>query len=174
MSNASNPLSSEAHARHSILELISAYGLLFDAGFGKHADPDWAAKFGQIWASHAMFTTYPNLVVSEVKPINGRDNIVAEFLRILKEYPHPYFVRHLTTNPVIDSLDAASGVARARSALIAVGISDFSDLKVHRSGVYFDSFCVEDGRWRIKRRDLVYDGPGGPGAPAPVGWFRAP
>lgn len=172
MPDESNASSASANARHSILELIAAYGILFDAGYGDYPDPDWKEKFGRLWSAAAEFTTYPNLVVSEVKPIVGREDIVAEFVRILREYPHPHFVRHLTTNPIVDELDIGSGTARTRSALIAVGIYDFSNLKVHRSGVYFDTFCVENGRWCFARRDLVYDGPNGPGAPPPKGWFR--
>jgi len=172
MPNETSASSSLEHAKYSILELVAGYGILFDAGFGDYPDPDWVGKFGQLWAKDASFATYPNLVVSESKPICGRENIVAEFVRILREYPHAHYVRHLSTNTFIDHLDIASGSARARSALIAVGVYDFSELKVHRSGVYFDSFCVEDGLWRIAKRELVYDGPRGPGTPPPEGWFR--
>jgi hypothetical protein len=81
-------------------------------------------------------------------------------------------VRHLTTNTVFDALDVRAGTARARSALVAAGVHDFSKLTMHRTGVYFDWFCIEDGRWCLQRRDLIYDGPKGPGAPPPAGWFR--
>ena len=159
-------------ARLAILEIVAGYGLLFDAGYGEHPDPDWAERFGRLWARDAQFGTYPNLVVDNKIPVRGRDNIVATFQNIMRSYPHSHFVRHLSTNTVVDELDAHAGKARARSALIAAGVHDFSKLTMHRTGVYFDWFCIEDGRWCLARRDLVYDGPKGPGAALPAGWFR--
>lgn len=165
-------IKSPTAARLAILEIVAGYGLLLDAGYGEHADPDWSARFGRLWARNAEFGTYPNLVVNSQMPLHGRDAIVAAFEQITRSYPHAHFVRHLATNTVVDELDTRSGRARARSALIAAGVHDFSKLTTHRTGVYFDWFCVEDGRWCLERRDLIYDGPGGPGAPPPAGWFR--
>jgi hypothetical protein len=159
-------------ARLAILELVAGYGLLLDAGFGEFADPDWATKFGALWASDASFATYPDLAVNSQMPIRGREGIVAAFADILDDFPHPHFVRHLATNTYIDELDAASGTARARSGLIAAGVLSMSELRTHRTGVYFDWFRIEDGRWRFARRDLVYDGLKGPAAPPPENWFE--
>ena len=158
-------------ARLAILELVAGYGVLLDAGFGQYADPHWAEKFGTLWAKDASFATYPDLAVNSQMPIHGREAIVAAFSDILKSFPHPHFVRHLATNTYVDELDPAEGTARARSALIATGVLSQSDLRVHRSGLYFDWFCHEDGKWRFARRDLVYDGLEGPAAEAPDGWF---
>lgn len=158
-------------ARLAILELVAGYGLLLDAGFGAFADPNWAEKFAALWASDASFATYPDLAVNSNMPIRGREAIVAAFADILRSFPHPHFVRHLATNTYVDELDAAGGTARARSGLIASGVLSMSELRVHRSGVYFDWFRIEDGRWRIARRDLIYDGLDGPAAPPPDNWF---
>jgi hypothetical protein len=161
----------ELRARLAILELVAAYGVLFDAAYGPHADPSWDAKFSALWSKNAIFGTYPDLVVSQKEPMQGRDTIVAEFKRINDYYPHPHFVRHMTTNTIIDEMDLSSGRVRARSVMVAAGVHDFSELKVHRTGVYFDRFCMENGRWCFDRRDLVYDGPEGPGDEAPKNWF---
>ena len=160
-------------ARLAILELVAGYGLLLDAGFGKFADPHWDRKFGELWASDASFATYPDLAVNSNMPIHGRQAIVDAFANILSDFPHPHFVRHLATNTYVDELDLVGGTARARSGLIASGVLSMSELRVHRSGVYFDWFRVEDGQWRIARRDLIYDGLEGPAAPPPEGWFDA-
>lgn len=161
-------------ARLAILELVAGYGLLLDAGFGEFADPGWADKFGALWTSDASFATYPDLAVNSSMPIQGRDAIVAAFANILDSFPHPHFVRHLATNTYVDELDASGGTARARSGLIASGVLSMSELRVHRSGVYFDWFRIEEGQWRIARRDLIYDGLNGPAAPPPEGWFTLP
>jgi hypothetical protein len=162
-----------AEARLAILELIAGYGILLDAGFGEYSDPDWTTKFRALWAREATFGTYPNLVVGQDMPIRGQSNIVSMFEEVIRSYPHPYFVRHLSTNTVFDAIDVQAGKARARSALIAAAVHDFSNVSLQRSGVYFDWFCVEDGHWCYERRDLIYDNENGPGAPPPEGWFRS-
>ena len=124
-----------------------------------------------LWASDASFATYPDLAVNSNMPIQGREAIVEAFANILRSFPHPHFVRHLATNTYVDELDAAGGTARARSGLIAAGELSLSELRVHRSGVYFDWFRIEDGQWRIARRDLIYDGLNGPAAPPTEDWF---
>ena len=164
---------SDPSARLAMLELVAGYGLLLDSGYGANPDPDWAEKFARLWAKEASFGTYPNLVVNQEMPAQGRANIVGVFLEITRSYPHSHFVRHLTTNTIFDTLDIRAGKARARSALIAVGVHEFSELTMHRSGVYFDWFCIEDGHWCFERRELIYDGKQGPGAPPPKGWFRS-
>ncbi|MGI9325069.1 MAG: nuclear transport factor 2 family protein [Pseudomonadales bacterium] len=160
-----------AAARLAILELVAGYGLLLDAGFGEYSDPRWDERFGALWASDASFATYPDLAVNSRMPIRGREAIVAAFADILRSFPHPHFVRHLATNTYVDVLDVTAGTARARSGLIATGVLSTSELRVHRSGVYFDWFCIEDGRWRFARRDLIYDDLAGPAAPPPDDWF---
>ena len=167
-----DPGTSPEAARLAILELVAGYGVLLDAGFGEFADPGWADKFGALWATDASFATYPDLAVNSSMPIHGREDIVNAFANILRDFPHPHFVRHFATNTYVDELDAAGGTARARSGLIAAGVLSMSELRVHRTGLYFDWFRIEDGRWRFARRDLVYDGLEGPAAPPPENWFE--
>lgn len=161
----------EEAAKLQILELVAGYGVLLDAGFGEFADPKWSEKFEALWATDASFATHPDLVVNSPMPIRGRQNIVASFTGILDSFPHPHFVRHLATSTIFDELDIPNGKARTRSGLVAAAVSSMSDLHYHRSGVYFDRFCIEDGYWRFAKRDLVYDGLEGPAAAAPDGWF---
>ena len=173
MANTNTNVATPELARLAILELVAGYGLLLDAGFGEFADPHWDRKFGALWAGDASFATYPDLAVNSNMPIHGREAIVDAFANILRDFPHPHFVRHLATNTYVDELDLASGTARARSGLIASGVLSMSELRVHRSGVYFAWFRIEEGQWRFARRDLIYDGLEGPAAPPPEGWFAS-
>jgi hypothetical protein len=120
-------------------------------------------SFAELWTEDARF----DLAVDDVglgTPLRGREAIVAAFEAYFArggvEGPKE-FTRHLAAQRRIDVSD---GQVRAETGMFSVvqprGVRSRDWCRVSRTGIYYDRFEREDGRWRFAERLLAWDPPG--------------
>lgn len=91
---------------------------------------------------------------TEVPRLAGRQGIV-EFIRAGRERQHDRR-RHLVTNPRV--LEESDGRALVHSYLLIAATVD-GQVKVNCSGAYRTEFVLDDGRWRIRAKQIELDSP---------------
>src|SRR5689334_18091770 len=82
----------------------------------------------------------------------GRDGIV-EFIRAGRERQGDRR-RHMVTNPRV--LEEGDGRAVVHSYLLIVATAE-GQVKVNCTGTYRTEFVLDDGRWRIKSKQIALD-----------------
>ena len=94
----------------------------------------------------------------ELLGAKGRDDVVARYAEGYKHLTAQR--RHVLTNVFIVEDGKDSAVVQSYITLYLIRDQK---LEVHLTGVYRDHVVVEDGQWRIRRRDATMDVPYNPG-----------
>jgi hypothetical protein len=129
-------------------------------------------RFAELWAEDAVYRFNRNGVSGIQAPLFGRDAIVEAMAGFFEHADAGWepgrFMRHLCTAPRLavdgDEVTGTTGMLSIRQELVDGEVR----IGLGKSGLYFDRFRRERGRWVFAERTVAWDPPEREGVVLPV------
>jgi len=113
----------------------------------------WSYDIGDIDGLADCFTLDAESIFTNSDIKRGREEIVTEMRRRRSKYAHGVTPWHIISNVFITDFSEIS--ARVKSFYTFIEVCPGQPLAVRSLGYYDDIFVLEDGTWRISKRQIV-------------------